>query len=260
MGLYFKGCSKWIPAFVFVGLLLLGIFYIYLQLGGLRRYNISILNKTGVNIDDIAIYSGNKTWGMPTSVIAHGETTQGWVIDPIPSQVDFNMSICGEHKTITVSLNAIPKYFRNGTIYFIVNNDGSVQVRTLKNGDMEGYKELIKGLRPEGEYRFAFVNRAGHDLQSVAVFYGDQKAGTGDEIPAMARANFSYSDPLTTPRPAEAELRWTEIGLPHAVKVKLDVVPNGFEGRIFFVIKAEDIVEVHLVKNGDDKAAFELVK
>jgi hypothetical protein len=29
---------------------------------------------------------------------------------------------------------------------------------------------------------------------------------------------------------------------------------------LFFVIKADDTIEVHPVKNGDDKTAFELVK
>ena len=134
------------------------------------------------------------------------------------------------------------------------------EIRALKEDDKAGYAELIKGLRPEGEYRFGFVNKTGHELHAITLFCGDQKAATGGDVLARSQANLTYSDPLTMPRPAEAELRWTENGMPHSVKVKLADVPKGFDGRIFFVIKGNDIVEVHPVKNGDDKAAFKLFK
>ena len=256
----FKGRAKWALAFVWVGVVLLGAFYVCLQAGGVRKYDISILNKTGKHISRASIYSGDKAWGMPTSVVVGGEATQGWITDLIPDSVEFKMLVDGEEKTVTVSLNGVPKYFRNGTIYFVVNSDGSVQTKALKIGDMAGYKELINGLRPKGEYRFAFVNRTGNDLHAVSVYYGEQKVGSGNEIPTMARSNFSYSDPLTTPCPRDAELRWVESGVSNSVRVRLDQVPTGFEGRIFFVIRSADTIEVHPVKNGDDKEAFELVK
>jgi hypothetical protein len=47
---------------------------------------------------------------------------------------------------------------------------------------------------------------------------------------------------------------------PHSAKVRLDTVPKGFEGRIFFVINADGSVEAHPVKNGDDESAFKLVR
>jgi hypothetical protein len=65
---------------------------------------------------------------------------------------------------------------------------------------------------------------------------------------------------LALPIPAEAEVRWDENGVPHAVKVRLENVPKGFDGRIFFTIKSDGTVEVRPVKRGDDKAAFEVVK
>jgi hypothetical protein len=58
----------------------------------------------------------------------------------------------------------------------------------------------------------------------------------------------------------EAELRWTEDSVSHAVKVRLADVPKAFEGRIFFIIKADGTVETQPVKNGDDKAAAKAVK
>jgi hypothetical protein len=256
----FKDRANWMLIFILVAVVLLGAFYICLQAGVVRKYDISILNKTGTNISHVAIYSGGKAWGMPTSVVVGGEATQGWMTDPIPNSVEFKMLIGGEQKTVTVSLNGVSKYFRNGTIYFIVNRDGAVKAQTLKSGDMSGYMDLIKGLRPEGEYRFAFVNRTGNALQAVTVYYGGQKMWGCDGIPAMKGANFSYSDPLTTPCPEDAEVRWVEAGVHHAVKVSIDKVPTGFESKIFFVIRPADKVEVYLVKNEDDKAVFELVK
>jgi hypothetical protein len=138
-----------------------------------------------------------------------------------------------------------------------------VQVKPLKENDEAGHDALVKGLRPEGEYRFAFVNKTSRDIEDVSVNQGTTQIsrpnnGSGD-IPARIKVEFS--DVLLPPIPSEVELRWNEEnGTPHAVKVKLDDVPKGFEGRIFFVIKADGTVEVHPVKNGDDKEAFKVEK
>jgi hypothetical protein len=221
---------------------------------------IGFLNKTGRSLDEVSVYSGNKLWGLPKPLVVGGEATEGVITMATPTEAEVRINDHGEQKSVKVSLKDVPKDFHDGTIYFVFNRDGTVQAKALKDDDTSGYAKLIEGLRPRGEYRFAFVNRTGRDLQAVSVYYGGQKAGTGNDIPARARANFSYSDPLTTPLLAEAELRWTEDSTPHAVTVNLEGVPKGFEGRIFLVMRAGGTVEVYPVKNGDDKAAFELVK
>jgi hypothetical protein len=57
-------------------------------------------------------------------------------------------------------------------------------------------------------------------------------------------------------------LRWSENGVSHAVKVKLDgVVPSGFvKGTIYFVIKDDDSIEIKTVSWGNQKANFDFVK
>jgi len=224
------------------------------------EYYIGFLNKTGHSLDEVSVYSRDRLWGLPMFMVAGGEKTEGVITDPIPSEAEVRITDHGEHKSILVSIKDIPKNFQDGTIYFVLNRDGTVEAKALKEDDTAGHAKLTKELRPEGEYRFGFVNKTGHELQAITVFYGDQEAGTGGDVLARPQANFAYSDPLTTLCPTEAELRWTEDSVPHVVKVKLADVPKGFEGRIFFVIKADDAIEVHPVKNGDDKTAFQLVK
>ena len=234
---------------------------ISLQLFAPRKYDIGFLNKTGFDLHEVMLVSNGKEWGKSTLVVAGGEATQGWLTDPIPPEVELKMTDGrGESKTAMLNLKDIPKFFCDGTIYFAINRDGSVQVKALKNNDLEGYKELIKGLRPEGEYHFAFVNKTGRDLQEVSVYYGARKVGTGNYIPARAQANFSYSDPLNEPCAMEAELRWIEDGAPRATKVSLEAVPRKLEGFLFFIIKADGFVEVHPVDKGDDKASLDLIK
>jgi hypothetical protein len=224
------------------------------------EYYISYVNKTGHPLDEVSVYSGNKLLGFPVPMVVGGEATQGAITAPIPESAEVRLVENGQKKSVTVNIKDVPKGFRNGTIYFVLNSDGTVAAKALKDDDMAGYAELIKGLRPAGEYRFGFVNQTGHELQAVTVFYNGQKVASGGDVLARKRAHFTYSDPLTNACPAEAELRWNENDAPHAVKVKMENVPKSFDGRIFFVIKADNTVEVHPVRNGDDKTAFEIVK
>jgi len=225
------------------------------------EYYIGFLNKTGHNLDEVSVYSGNNLWGLPTPLVVGGKATEGVITMAIPTEAEVRIVDHGEQKSVKVSLKNVPEEgFEDGTIFFVIYTNDTVEVKPVKIGDDAAMAEVMKGLRPEGEYRFAFVNRTGHELQAVTVYYGGKKTGTGGNVLARSQANFTYSDPLTMPCPAEAELRWIEDGTPHTVKVKLEGVPKGFEGRIFFVIKADDTVQVHPVKNGDDKSAFELVK
>lgn len=239
---------------------LLGLLFCINGCSQTKEYSIGFLNKTGHKLDEVAVYSNGKLWGLPTPLVVGGAATEGGVTMPIPLKAEVRINDRGEHKSVVVNIGEIPKGFGDGTIYFVFNRDGTVQAKALKEEDTAGYVELTKGLRPEGEYRLGFVNRTGHDLKAVAVYYGDQKAGSGDNILGRAGANFTYSDPLLPPIPVEAEVRWDENGVSHAVKVRLENVPKGFDGHIFFTIKADGTVEIRPIKRGDDKASFEVVK
>ena len=87
-----------------------------------------------------------------------------------------------------------------------------MQVKPLKENDEAGHDALVKGLRPEGEYRFGFVNKTGHDIEDVSVNHDGAQISRpnlgGGYVPA--RVKVASSDPLLPPIPAEAELRWNE--------------------------------------------------
>jgi hypothetical protein len=231
-------------------------------MGAEREYYIGFLNKTGHYIDEVSVYSNGKLWTFPTPMVVGGNATEGAITTPIPSEAEVRITERGQHKSVMVNIKDVPKDFQDGTIYFVFNRDGTVQAKALKEDDTAGYAELIKGLRPAGEYRLGFVDKTGRDLDDISVNVGGIKLGgpnlAGGDLPA--RVKVAYSDPLLPPIPPEAELQWKQDGAPHVVKVKLDGVPKGFEGIVYFVVKTDGTVEVHPIKNGDDKASSELVK
>jgi hypothetical protein len=224
------------------------------------EYYIGFLNKTGHDLDEVGAYSNNKLLGPSMRLVAGGTVTEGPEPGPIPYEAEVRIIDHGKHRSVIVSLKDKPISLEDVTVYFVFNLDGSVQAKALKDGDQAGYAELIKGVRPEGEYRFGFVNRTGRDLQGVGVYYGQQKTASVVEIPSRAQANFNYSDALTNARPAEAELRWMEDSAPHAITVKLEGVVKGFEGIIFLVILPDRTVEVHALRNNQEKERIDLVK
>ena len=62
---------------------------------------------------------------------------------------------------------AVPKRLTyEWTLYFVINADGTVQAKALKDSDEAGYAELEKGLIPAGEYRIGFVNKTGRDVEA----------------------------------------------------------------------------------------------
>ncbi|HTS18800.1 MAG TPA: hypothetical protein VMP11_14595 [Verrucomicrobiae bacterium] len=223
------------------------------------EYYFGFVNKTGHDLGNVRAYFGDKLVALPGGLVRYGYKTEGPVTLAISKEAEVQWEDNGVHHAVKTALEGtVPSKFADGTLFFVINSNGTVLIRAVESGDENGYNEVMDGLRPKGEYRLGVVNKTGHDLGGVSVSYGDQKVGAIGDL--LARVRVDYSDPLTLPIPAEAELRWTENSASHAVKAKLEGVPKGFEGRIFFVIKGDGNVEVHPVKKGDDKSAFELVK
>jgi hypothetical protein len=259
----FSNCGRvWKMSSILISIIVvLTLLYACGQSNMSAEYDIGFVNKAGHDFDEVSAYSESRQLAFPTPLMAGGSATEGSITSPIPPDVEVRIVDRGEQKSIKVSLQNVPIVgFQSGTIYFVIKTNDTIEVEPVKFGDHAAVRELMKGLRPTGEYRFAFVNKTGYELQAVSVYYGEQKVGASDYVLAKSQANFTYSAPLTTACPAEAELRWTESGAPHVVKVKLEVVPRGFEGRIFFVFEADGTIEIRPVKTGDDKSAFELLK
>jgi hypothetical protein len=229
------------------------------------EYDIGFVNKTGRELMPVDVYYGNVELMGPRGLVKGATTTEGGVTLPVPPEVEVRWVDSGQSHSVKLKIeDKVRKRLTDEwTLYFVFNQDGTVQAKALKDNDEAGYAELIKGVRPEGEYRFGFVNKTGHDIESVSVNQGTTQIsrpnnGSGD-IPM--RVKVDYTGPLLPPIPSEAELRWNEEnGTPHAVKVKLDGVTNGFDGIIYLVIKPDNTVEAHPIKNGDDKGAAKVVK
>jgi hypothetical protein len=248
-----------------IGLLLVMNGYAQLPVRAGTGYDIGFMNKTGRDLDGVCVYYGEVKAAEAGGLVKGGEATDGLITLPVPSAADMRWIDNGQSHSVNVKLEGVvPKRLTDEwTLYLVINADGTVQAKALKYNDEAGYAELAKGLRPEGEYHLGFVNKTGHDLKDISVNNGATKMGRpnlqGGDIPV--RVKVAYSDPLPPPIPAEAEVRWSgEGGASQSVKVKLDGVPKGFDGIIYLVIKPDNTVEVHPVKNGDDKEAFKVVK
>jgi len=226
------------------------------------QYDIGFMNYAGQRLDNVAVYYGNTEVAAKGALVKSGRATYGSVTIPIPSEAEVRWDEGGKHYAVKAKLEGVvPKSFGDdGTIYFVINTNGTVDVKPIRFGDTDAVVKLEKAVHPEGEYRLGFVNKTGHDLQAVSVYYGDQQAGIAGNI--LARVKVGYSDALALPFPPEAEVRWKDDGTNHSVKVKLEgVVSKGYaDGTIFFVFKDDDAVEVKSIKWSDSQGVAKLVK
>ena len=227
-------------------------------------YFIGFLNKTGQEFDGLVdVYYGPMQVAGAGALGKGGEATFGPVMELIPSQVEVRWGQNGQRRSARVKPEgAVPERFA-GTVYFVFNADETVDMKLIANGDDKAYDELMKGLRPEGEYKIGVANKTEHDLGAVSIFYGSQEVGFVGNVPAReVWAGVGYSDFLTLPIPPEVELRWTEDGTSHTVEVKLDgSVPKGYsKGTVFFVFTNAGTIEVTPIKWGDEVGIAELLK
>src|SRR5882724_9879473 len=69
------------------------------------------------------------------------------------------------------------------------------------------------------EYYIGFLNKTGHRLDGVGLYYGDKETAAKGVLVSGGRATYGS---LTIAIPSEAEVRWVENGEQHATKAKLD--------------------------------------
>jgi hypothetical protein len=227
--------------------------------GARYLYYVRYLNKTGHEINGVRLFYGDKEVASARTLVVGADSSEGEFDVAVPAEAEIKWLENGTPRSAKTKLvDAVPADFRRGDLVFVINPDGTVRASALSPGDTAGLAGLKRGLRPAGEYRLGFVNKTGRDLEAVSLYYGEGRAGGVKEI--LARVRVDYSGPLLPPIPSEAEVRWKEGGVPHAVKASLEGVPDGFEGVIYFLIRADGIVEVRPIRNGDDNGAFDAVK
>jgi hypothetical protein len=223
------------------------------------EYYVGFMNKTGHLLDAVSVYYGGTQAAAVGGMVKCGMATDGPLTLPIPSEVEVRWIDASEPHVVKVKIGGVllKRLTDDWTLYFIISSNATVQAKAVRIDDRAAMKELEKGLIPEGEYRIGFVNKTGHDVEAISVSAGITKLLEHPKLIGGASTFSGYLDPPIAP---ETELQWKQDGTPHAVKVKLADVPKGFEGIIYFVAEADGSVEVHPVKNGDDKGAAKLVK
>src|SRR5260221_52916 len=108
------------------------------------------------------------------------------------------------------------------------------------------------------EYHIGFVNKTGHDLDGVCVYYGTIEAAAKG---GLVKGGRSTEGPVTLPLPSDAEVRWIGNGVRHAVKAKLQgAVPKRltYHWTLYFVINEDGTVQAKAIKLGD-KAAMAML-
>ena len=109
-------------------------------------------------------------------------------------------------------------------------------------------------------YFFKFENKTGADFYSVDIYYGASKVS---QVGILHTGDYATFGAETRPIPSEVEVRWKErkSGQRHSVKVKRrGIVPERFEGTVYFVFNADGTVDMKLVEDGDDKAYNEVME
>jgi hypothetical protein len=203
-------------------------------------------------------------------VFSEDKPQRGLIIDPLPEPVQvFRLSIPQTPKPTDWTRWQRPDYLEKGDAGWTFSfPDSKVTGRSTNiplvcfevRYRIEGKHAIRPDTHPAGEYRLGFVNKTGYDLSGLSVYYGDEKVSPVGNI--STRSKVSYSDPLTLAIPTEAEIRWKQKDVDHAVKAKFKgLVPNNYSGgTIFFVIKDDNLVEVRPIKWGNDKESIDLVK
>ena len=109
------------------------------------------------------------------------------------------------------------------------------------------------------KYDICCVNRTGHDLDGVCVYYADAKVA---EKGWLVKGGDATEGLIPVPIASEAEVRWDANGAHHAVKVKLEgVVPPDYTYfNLYFIINEDDSVSVKAIKADDIDANAKVTK
>lgn len=108
-------------------------------------------------------------------------------------------------------------------------------------------------------YDICCVNKTGHDLDGVCVYYGNTKVA---EPSWLVKGGNATEGLVPVPVASEAEVRWDANGTHHTVKVKLEgVVPRGFTYfNLYFIINEDSSVSVKVIKADDIDANAKVIK
>lgn len=103
---------------------------------GCRRpqsYYIGFINKTGHDLHEVGVSLGDKEASDAGELVKGGKATDGPVGWPFPSEAEVRWQENGARHAVKAKVKgAVPEGFTGGTIYFVINSDGTVDVKPVK--------------------------------------------------------------------------------------------------------------------------------
>jgi hypothetical protein len=115
------------------------------------RYEICVGNRTRHRLDDVWVYYGTEIAAAPGGLVAGGRKTYAIVTLPVPDEATITWVQENVRHSPKVKLVGVPRCPRDLNLWFIVNEDGSVEVAAVRYDDLGANVALAKTLLPYRE-------------------------------------------------------------------------------------------------------------
>ena len=103
------------------------------------KYFFGFVNKTGHDLTDVSAYFDDKEIASPGILVRGGYKTEGWVLAPIPPEIQMKWDETGTHHSAKAKVEgAVPKAFTDGTIFLIIKPGNLVDVKAVRFDDKDG--------------------------------------------------------------------------------------------------------------------------
>jgi hypothetical protein len=106
-----------------------------------------MVNRTPRDFDGVRVYFGGEMAAQAGSLVKGGKATYGYVTLPIPEEAEVRWTDQGVKHAPKVKLaGLVPSHPFDVNIYFIIEDDGSVTVKTVACNDLDANVEATKGI------------------------------------------------------------------------------------------------------------------
>jgi hypothetical protein len=227
---------------------------------GQRPIYISCLNKSENLVGGLSVYASGKLIAQPGWLVAHGVATEGPLDMDIPAEVEVHWVRDSTRRSTKLRLSGNVAGSARPRLYVVFDRDGSLSAQISDDNNIEAKKHIFKGLRPEGEYGFGFINRTSFDLTNICAIYGKSAVACVGSL--EKRILKSYTQLITNAIPAEINIQWHDQEGMHSSRFATrGIVPEDFShGHIFVVIHDDRHLDVRAVPSSDQHGADDLLK
>lgn len=116
------------------------------------RYTIVVANRTHHTLEDVWVYYGVKIAAAPGHIVPGGRKTYAIVTLPMPEEATVTwVEESVKHAPKVNPLGTVPLCPIDLHVWFIINDDASVEVAVVRDGDRDAHIALSKTLLPYRE-------------------------------------------------------------------------------------------------------------